>query len=656
MGKVAAVVFLGLWGLLSPQGVLAQVDVAQFVEQDSFTDIKLSPTGEYFALTAPLDGQTALAVMRRSDGEITSTFRFRGGTHIHDFWWVNDDRVLMSISESFGSRDDPLPTGELYGMNVDGSRRGLLVGWRVEDQQTGTRIRSSGREEAVAAFLIDTLPGDDRHVLIAVQPLTTDPQTRVDRMDVYSGRRVRVTDAPVQRARFWTDNRSQVRFALGAGTDNVSHLYYRPDDASSWKLLNDAGASGRVETPVGFSDDDTVAYLRVGQAEGPDVIVAMDVASGERREVLRDEVVDPRPIYRDGWGAPIGVRYLGGGVRSEFFDEESEDARLHRSLEAAFPGHRIDIASATTDGALKLVLATSDVEPGSFYLFDTVAKKADLVLARRERIDPSAMAPMQPVAIRARDGLTLHGFLTVPGGSDGKGLPLVVMPHGGPFGVFDHWSFDSDTQLLAGAGYGVLRVNFRGSGNYGQAFQQAGAMQWGGAMQDDLTDATRWAIGEGIADPGRICIYGASYGGYAALMGVAREPGLYQCAVGYVGVYDLSRMSRENRRIGRWARTWTREWVGDDARQLEAVSPVNLADRIKVPVLLAAGGEDLIAPIQHSEGMERALKRAGVPVETLYYPREGHGFYAVENRRGFYEKLLDFLGRHLGAGPRSGPH
>ncbi|MGO1891770.1 MAG: alpha/beta hydrolase family protein, partial [Luteimonas sp.] len=269
--------------------------------------------------------------------------------------------------------------------------------------------------------------------------------------------------------------------------------------------------------------------------------------------------------------------------------------------------------------------------------------------------DPSTMATMQAVQVQTRDGLTLHGFLTVPKDSDGKGLPLVVMPHGGPFGVFDSWGFNSDTQLLASAGYAVLRVNFRGSGNYGRAFQRAGAMQWGRAMQDDLTDATRWAIEEGIADGSRICIYGASYGGYAALMGVAREPDLYQCAVGYVGVYDLPRMSRENRRIGRWARTWTGDWVGDDAGELAAVSPVRLADRIKVPVLLAAGGEDLVAPIEHSEAMERALTRAGVPVETLYYRTEGHGFHAVEHRRAFYGKLLEFLGRHLGEARSAGP-
>src|SRR5690606_1391046 len=157
-----------------------------------------------------------------------------------------------------------------------------------------------------------------------------------------------------------------------------------------------------------------------------------------------------------------------------------------------------------------------------FYIFDTVAKKADHVVARRAWFDPAAMAERRPVSLTARDGLQLHGFVTIPAGTSGRGLPMVVLPHGGPYGVFDTWGFDTEAQMLAEAGYAVLQVNFRGSGNHGRAFEHAGARQWGGTMQDDVTDATRWAIAEGIADASRICIYGSSYGAYAALMEIGR--------------------------------------------------------------------------------------------------------------------------------------
>jgi dipeptidyl aminopeptidase/acylaminoacyl peptidase len=215
------------------------------------------------------------------------------------------------------------------------------------------------------------------------------------------------------------------------------------------------------------------------------------------------------------------------------------------------------------------------------------------------------------------------------------------MPHGGPFGIQDTWGFDDDAQMLAAAGYAVLQVNFRGSGGYGVAFARAGMLQWGAKMQDDLTDATRWAIEQGLADASRICLYGASYGGYASLMGLVREPELYRCAAGYVGVYDLTLMQRDT------GRRFLREWVGQPP-QLEQVSPSRLAERIKAPVFLAAGGKDERAPIAHTKKMEAALRKAGVAVETLYYDNEGHGFYTEEHQREFSSRLLAFLSRHLG--------
>jgi dipeptidyl aminopeptidase/acylaminoacyl peptidase len=230
-------------------------------------------------------------------------------------------------------------------------------------------------------------------------------------------------------------------------------------------------------------------------------------------------------------------------------------------------------------------------------------------------------------------------------------LPLVVIPHGGPFGIYDVWGFDTDAQMLAAAGYAVLQPNFRGSGNHGRAFEQAGAGQWGKAMQDDVTDATRWAIEQGIADPKRICIHGASYGAYAALMGAAREPELYRCASGYIGVYDLPLMhTRGDVQKRRSGETYLREWIGP-AESLRGVSPVNLAGQIKAPVFLAAGGEDQRAPIAHTERMQKALQKAGVPVETLTFKTEGHGFYDPEHRKEYYARLLAFFDKHLGNGP-----
>jgi dipeptidyl aminopeptidase/acylaminoacyl peptidase len=320
---------------------------------------------------------------------------------------------------------------------------------------------------------------------------------------------------------------------------------------------------------------------------------------------------------------------------------------VYRALAKAFPDHAVNVTSHTRDG-VALVQAWNDRTPGDTYLFDPAKMSAKDVFIQREWFDPAKLPKARAITVKARDGLVLHGYLTLPfGAKETTPLPMVVLPHGGPFGIFDQWAFDDDTQLLAEAGYAVLRINFRGSGNYGRAFHQAGAREWGGAMQDDLTDATRWAIAERIADPARICIYGASYGGYAALMGVAKEPDLYRCAVGYVGVYDLEAKHREDSRDAKWVRNWMDDWVGERST-LAARSPTEMASRIKVPVLLAAGGADVIAPISHSKAMARALRDAGKPVQTLYFDSEGHGFYTEDHRRAFYTTLLDFLADNIG--------
>ncbi|MBU8976489.1 S9 family peptidase [Lysobacter sp. MMG2] len=636
---------------LSSPAMCADVDVSAYVRKDQFGDILISPNGSHFAATVPLEDRTVLAVIERGTNKLTGSFNVGRNTEISEFAWVTPDRLLFGTARKFGALARPQLTGNLYAMNADGSKLDILVGQDIDDGGPGTSIKPKKGNNKIAAFLIDAPPADTRSVLVAALPYTYGPAdvfTTVERLDLFSGRLSRVATVPVRNAGFALDNQGQVRFASGANADRIRKLYYRANDGAEWELMT-IEKNGLFEEPVGFSADDSIAYLQVEQPDGPDAIVALELATGKRTQVLRDDDVDPsRIIYRNGTHVPIGAYFNDGRPRSEFFDAQAPEARLQKSLEGAFAGNAVTITSQTSDGGVALVQVASAQNPGDFYLFDTKAKKAEHALARREWFDPEQQSPMQPVTFAARDGLTLHGYLTVPKGSSGKNLPMVVMPHGGPYGVRDVWTFDEEVQMLADAGYAVLQVNFRGSGGYGVAFTSAGQREWGGKMQDDVTDATRWAIQQGIADKGRICLYGGSYGGYASLMGVAKEPDLYKCAAGYVGVYDLPTMHTQGDIQERGSgETYINDWIGK-RDSLGAVSPNRMADRIKVPVFLAAGGEDQRAPITHSRMMEQALRKAGVPVETLYYNDEGHGFYIEAHRKEFYTRLLAFLSRSLG--------
>jgi len=623
------------------------LDLTPFVQQDVYEWVKISPDGKHFAVTKPLEDRTALLILRREDHAFTAKIMGGPDSVVDDFWWANDERVVVSLSRKRGSRDEPVSIGELYAVNVDGKYSMLLASPYGVREHAGLVTEISNTLEQ-SVYMLDPLAADPRNVLVSAVPVANDPFVRIEKLDIYNRNRVRIAEVPVRRASFVSDQSGEVRFAVGANTDNISKLYYREARGEQWRLINDAGTSGQRRFPLGFSADGRLAYLQVEQPSGPDSIVSWDPATGKETELLRDTVVDPYQILYDMDGkTPIGASFMHERISNRFFDEAARTPRLYRSLEKVFVHDAVRMTSATSDGRYVLLFVWGDRNNGDYFLFDTEQKKADRIFSRREWFVPQQVPPSRLVSFRARDGMQLHGYLTEPLTAANGPRPMVLLPHGGPFTVFDQWRFDDDTQLLAAAGYAVLRVNYRGSGNYGRAYTDAGSREWGARMQDDLADATQWAVKEGIADRDRICIYGASYGGYAALMGVARDPGLYRCAAGYVGVYDLELMHRDTSQGSGSGRTWATDWLGD-RRELGASSPVNLADRIKVPVFLAAGGKDERAPIEHSKRMERALKRAGVPVETLYYPNEGHGFYTEPHRREYYARLLGFLSQHLG--------
>jgi len=322
--------------------------------------------------------------------------------------------------------------------------------------------------------------------------------------------------------------------------------------------------------------------------------------------------------------------------------------KLRQALQKAFEGNEVRFISRSADGSRAIIFVSSDVAPGEFLLFDTQTKKADMLRAARKWVDLNKMRPKESIELKARDGLTLHGYLTRPAGPGPH--PLIVLPHGGPHGIRDTWHFDDEVQLFANRGYAVLQVNYRGSGGYGMDFEAAGYRQWGASMQDDLTDATRWAIDQKVTTVDRICIYGASYGGYAALMGAAREPKLYRCAIGYAGVYDLQLMYESgdvpNSKSGLG---YLNMVLGDNPADLRARSPVARVQEIEAPVLLIHGKEDWRADYKQATRMRTALEKAGKRVEWMSLRGEGHGAYDDDTRLEVYQRMLAFLDKHMGA-------
>lgn len=637
---IVTAISLSLLGLI-PMPLQAQtktpIPLEQFLKRDVFGTMSISPTGEYLAATVPKDDGSSLVILRRADMKVTGKVVLPKNTYIAGFNWVNPERILFSIGEKAGELESPSGTGEIYGVNADGKGQGNAI--------IGQRSSASG-SRFFGASILSTLRNDDDYVLVNIRGEAGTSQ--VARMNVNTGKYFTVVKSPVRNGSFSIDPLGVVRLAVGAGSDNRLKTFYRASDKASWELINDEAVTNKIMSSAGFSADGKLVYLESEESSGPNGVYLFNGVTKEKKLVLVDNNVDPAsylisPID----GGIFGISYDDGKPRFEYIDKESPFAQMHASLQKTVPAQALIPTSFTKDGNLAVVQAYADNVPGDFYLFDRTKNKLDYLLSRNSWFKPEMLAKMEPVYFVARDGTPIDGFLTLPVGSNGKNLPLIVNPHGGPFGPKDDWSYNPDVQILAANGYAVLQINFRGSGGYGRKFMHLGYKQWGRTMQDDLTDATNWAIKEGIANRNRICMYGASYGGYSSIMAVAKEPDLYRCAFGNVGVYDMTAMYH----TGDIPESKSGENFLDETlgrKDLESISPNKLADKIKVPVYLAAGREDARAAPKHTEMMHAALQKAGKQSEMVIYEGEGHGNFLLKNRIDFYQRLLGFMDKHIG--------
>jgi dipeptidyl aminopeptidase/acylaminoacyl peptidase len=346
-------------------------------------------------------------------------------------------------------------------------------------------------------------------------------------------------------------------------------------------------------------------------------------------------------------GKPYAAYFTADRDEVQWFDPEI--AKQYRGLRKALgPGEVWVVSRAENDSRL-LVYAGQENDPGVLYMFDPVARKLEEVAQYCPELDFRALASPKPMQYTARDGMVIHGFLTLPRGREAKNLPLILMPHGGPFGVRDKLEYNDEVQLLANRGYAVLQPNYRGSGGYGDAFFQAGTGEIGRKMQDDIDDAMDWAVKQGLADPKRVCVVGGSYGGYAALWSVLRNPERYACAASWAGVTDWNKMLRYDRRYlsERVNKRWSARVRGDqEAEGLDAVSPYRLAATLSRPVLLAHGTKDKRVPIAQYTIFEKAAREAPMPPQTLVIKDEGHSFSKPESALAWFEALDAFLAKH----------
>jgi dipeptidyl aminopeptidase/acylaminoacyl peptidase len=502
--------------------------------------------------------------------------------------------------------------------------------------------------EGVRADIVDDLVDDPEHIL--VQHNRRDRRAfDVYRVNVKTGAEALVALNPGNVVAWQADHAGRVRIGVVSdGVDNT--LVYRSTEGEPFRPIISTDFRTQV-TPQFFDFANRSFYATSNRGRDRAALVLIDPARPDAETVVYEH---PR-VDIDGASFSRERRVLSLASFQEekpgraYFDAATR--ALYERIEARLPGYTIILQSNTLGEDKFIVAATNDRSPGSRYVYDATADS----LAKLGDIAPwlpeQHMAPMQPIRYRARDGLEIPGYLTLPVGRPAKDLACIVNPHGGPW-ARDGWGFNPEVQFLANRGYCVLQMNFRGSTGYGRKFWEAGFKQWGLAMQDDVTDGVKWLIGQGIADPRRIGIYGASYGGYATLAGVTTTPDLYAAAVNYVGVSNLFTFMNtippywEPLRQQMYAMVGNPDDPADRAR-MTATSPALNAERITTPLLVAQGARDPRVNKAESDQVVEALRRRGIDVQYIVKDDEGHGFANEENRFEFYAAMEAFLARHL---------
>lgn len=634
-------------------GAVEQIPVQDFVKHPTYSSVKISPDGEYLAMTVDRGEQDVLTVLRTKDLSIVKVNQLPDEKSVGSFYWTGPNRLLFTSIEKIGSYARPRSTGEWYSVNADGSQARPLIFYGTRDAtQRGKTVGAEGFN------LLDTLKGDDQNVMMTAtyQRSSTGAGAEIVLMDTSTGRRKTLARAPRDDCGIALDEKKEPRFAVcydredaeGNYSDSHNELYRR--DAGKWVLVNSSKASGKRIEILGTAADGTV-YATQGDGRKPAAFGTLNTSDGSFKVLHQDPVSDIADyIYASDDDTVIAAVTAAGAPQVTLVNEEHPDSELYASLSAAFPGQFVNFSSATQDGKKIVVSVRSDKNPGELYLYDRDTGKARFLMKSREWIDSSKMASVKSISFKSRDGLQIYGYLTLPNGSNGKNLPLIVNVHGGPMGPRDNWGFQFENQMFANRGYAVLQVNYRGSGGFGKAFEEMAYGQWAQGIMNDILDGTHWAINQGYADKNRICIYGGSFGGYASMMAPAREPGLFKCAFGYVGAYSAAvqmKLSDTSKRED--GMKYLLRALGATKTEQDAMSPVNHANELKLPIYLAAGARDARCPPENTEAMAKALTAAGnPPVGVLIQTGEAHGFYKEENNLRLYTEMLNFFNKNIG--------
>jgi dipeptidyl aminopeptidase/acylaminoacyl peptidase len=599
-----------------------KIELEDFFKNSEKTAFNISPNGEYLAYMAPYQSRMNIHVQKIGTDHVQMLTE-EIDRDIAGYFWVTDNR-LVYLKDDGGDENFAL-----YGIDRNGNNLKMLT-------KSGVKVQ-----------IIDDLEDIPEYVIIGTNERIPEIFDAY-RLNINTGEQTLIAQNPGNISSWMTDHDGKLRIA--STTDGVNTtLLYRPNEAAEFSPVLTTNFKESFNPQFFDFDNGSVVYGSSNLGRDKSAIVKFDMGTGkEIEELFSDNHNDV-----DGLGFSrkrkviTSARWYGEKAEKFFFDQESK--ALYQDLESKLPGYEVALTSSNKEENKYIVRTYSDKSRGAYFFYNKDAKELEKIAELSPWLNEEHMADMKPITYQSRDGLTIHGYLTLPKGVEAKNLPVVVNPHGGPW-ARDYWGFNPEIQFLANRGYAVLQMNFRGSVTYGREFWEASFKQWGQKMQDDVSDGANWLIEQGIADAKRIAIYGGSYGGYATLAGLTYTPELYACGIDYVGVSNLFTFMETIPPYWTQYLEMLYEMVGHpekDAAMLAEYSPSLQADRITAPLFVAQGANDPRVKKSESDQMVDAMKERGIDVEYLVKDNEGHGFHNEENRFEFYQAMEAFLGKHL---------
>nr|WP_315251260.1 alpha/beta fold hydrolase [uncultured Duganella sp.] len=646
----------------APAADTVQTPIADFFSNPKFSDAELSPSGKYLAvrLGNKDDKRDMLGVVDLTSNSVKVVGNF-SDADIGHYAWVNDNRLVFTATDRDLAEGDLRYAPGLYAINRDGS------GFRQLAMRNGKAFITDGSSLGTRdllpwhTYLTGQDGAQDSDFIYVQNHNYSSSGELLDvsllRLNTVNGRVNASVERPGDSYYWMLDHKGEPRLTI-TRSKNTSTVWYRDPDSKAWRKLTDYDAytgRGGLFRPLDFAPDGTLYVTSHNQRDTTEVY-AYDLKTSQlaAKPLVRLEGYDFRGELIMNKNQLLGIRHLTDADGITWIDPGMK--AMQEKIDAMLP-NTVNLLSVPSRAETPWVLVTAyaDVWPKRMMLYNSETGKLTMVGESHPAIKPNNMARKVQVDYKSRDGLVIPAWLTMPQG-DNKNRPMVVLVHGGPWVRGGSWEWDPQVQFLASRGYAVLEPEFRGSTGYGSRLFHAGWKQWGLKMQDDIADATRWAIGKGYADPKRICIAGASYGGYATLMGLIKDPDLYKCGFEWVGVTDINLMYD-----GSWfyRSDMSNDWkqygmpvlIGDqikDAEQLKATSPLLQASKIKQPLLMAYGGADERVPLPHGTRFYKAIKDSNPNVEWIEYPDEGHGWKLPKTRIDFWGRVEKFLDKNLG--------